>query len=46
VYLLLTGWTGSWLDGSESNIAKINTNFGDQLREGKLRAERAGLELW
>ena len=27
-YLLLTGWTGLWMDGSESNINIITSSFG------------------
>jgi hypothetical protein len=40
-YLLLLGWTGLWLDGSESEVAIARNNFADQIQSGALEVRQA-----
>ena len=40
-YLVLTGWTGLWMDGSEANIASIGKLFAQFVQSGKLQAKPA-----
>jgi len=35
-YLLLTGWTGLWMDGSPQNIKDVRREFTDYLSDGRL----------
>ncbi|HEY3918077.1 MAG TPA: hypothetical protein VGL83_09800 [Stellaceae bacterium] len=35
--LLVQGWTGSWIDGSPQNAAKICARFAPMLKDGRLR---------
>ncbi len=42
-YLLLTGWSGLWLDGSRSNIEIVNKEFTPYLRSGRLRVTQTFL---
>ena len=39
-YLLLTGWTGFWMDGSEENIGVIRRSFGDYMADRRLAVNR------
>lgn len=39
-YLLLTGWTGLWMDGSPENIATIRKWFGDYLSDDRLKVNQ------
>ena len=39
--LLLEGWQGLWMDGSEKFVAQINTKFRDAIVAGRLRGECA-----
>jgi hypothetical protein len=36
--LLIEGWRGLWLDGSEGNVAQIRSRFDSFFREGRLQA--------
>ena len=36
VYLLLSGWRGLWIDGSQSNADAVNRQFATFLRSGSL----------
>jgi hypothetical protein len=40
-YLVLTGWSGLWMDGSEANIAAIGKLFAQFVASGKLQAKPA-----
>jgi hypothetical protein len=40
-YLLLQGWRGAWLDGSEKLIAAIRATFARQIDQGRLSLARA-----
>ncbi len=42
-YLLLTGWSGLWLDGSPNNMSIINREFAPYMRTGRLQAVQAFL---
>ena len=35
--LLIEGWRGLWLDGSQAHVAQIRTNFATFLNDGRLR---------
>jgi len=35
-YLLMTGWTGLWMDGSEENIKVIRDSFADYIADRRL----------
>ncbi|MCL2430633.1 MAG: hypothetical protein FWD12_15510, partial [Alphaproteobacteria bacterium] len=39
--LLLEGWHGLWLEGSEENVALIRDKFRDVIEQGRLTAEWA-----
>jgi hypothetical protein len=38
VKLLVEGWRGLWIDGSNANVAQIQTNFVSFVRDGRLKA--------
>src|SRR5262245_30025076 len=38
VKLLVEGWRGLWIDGSNANVAQIQTNFLSFVRDGRLKA--------
>ena len=40
-YLILTGWSGLWMDGGADNIQSVNTHFAQYVRSGKLKARQA-----
>lgn len=40
-YLILTGWNGLWMDGSEANIGAIKNLFAQFVANGKLQAKPA-----
>jgi len=40
-YLLLTGWSGVWLDGAEKHIRLMETTFPTYIQSGKLKAMHA-----
>jgi hypothetical protein len=40
-YLLMTGWTGLWMDGGEENIGVIRKSFADYLADRRLAVNRA-----
>jgi len=40
-YLLLQGWHGAWVDGSEALVAGIRTTFARQIDKGRLSLARA-----
>ena len=40
-YLILTGWSGLWMDGGAENIRSVNTHFEEYVRSGKLKARQA-----
>jgi hypothetical protein len=39
--LLLEGWSGLWIDGSENYVSQINTKFGDVISNGRLQVKAA-----
>jgi hypothetical protein len=39
--LLLEGWSGLWIEGSESFVSQINTKFEDVVSNGRLRVKAA-----
>ena len=39
-YLLLTGWTGLWMDGGEDNINVVRNSFVDYLADGRLKVKQ------
>ena len=41
VYLLRQGWSGLWLDGSDSAIARARAHFAPEIERGQLKAEVA-----
>jgi hypothetical protein len=41
VYLLLTGWTGLWMDASEANIQNVRRLYPDHLKSGVLKLKQA-----
>ena len=42
--LLLEGWSGLWLEGSENYVKQINRKFGDVIRQGRLQVRRAFID--
>jgi hypothetical protein len=42
--LLLDGWSGLWLDSSESCINQINRRFADVIQDGRLKVRGAFIE--
>ena len=40
-YLILTGWSGLWMDGGAENIRSVNTHFEQYVGSGKLKARQA-----
>lgn len=40
-YLILTGWRGLWMDGSEENVAAVRRSFAQQVEPGDLQAKQA-----
>lgn len=42
--LLLEGWSGLWLEGSELKIEQINKKFKDVIQEGRLRVRHAFID--
>ncbi|MBS0659697.1 MAG: hypothetical protein JSR82_15765 [Verrucomicrobia bacterium] len=40
-FLLHQGWSGSWLEGSEENVAKIRRNFAGPLEKGQLTVKQS-----
>jgi hypothetical protein len=43
VYLLLTGWSGLWMDGSAEGMSHIRTQFAPYVDAGKLQLKQAFL---
>jgi hypothetical protein len=41
IKLLMEGWSGLWIDGSEQYVSQINTKFGDVISDGRLRVKAA-----
>lgn len=39
--LLLEGWHGLWIEGSERHVRRINTRFADEIANGRLTARGA-----
>jgi hypothetical protein len=39
--LLLEGWSGLWIEGSESFVSQINAKFRDVMADGRLRVKQA-----
>lgn len=42
--LLLEGWNGLWLEGSETNVAQINTKFRAVIQQGRLQVRHAFID--
>lgn len=42
-YLLFTGWSGLWLDGSDANMQSVRSNFSSYLASGQLKAQQSFL---
>jgi hypothetical protein len=39
--LLLEGWHGLWIEGSERHVRRINSRFADEIANGRLTARGA-----
>lgn len=42
--LLLEGWNGLWLEGSENFVSEVNRKFRDVISEGRLQAKAAFID--
>jgi hypothetical protein len=42
--LLIEGWSGVWLEGSQKYVARINQTFSDAIRQGRLRVKHAFID--